>query len=204
MCFSLIAAIAVIEFIVMGDLICISSLSNVANSSEVEASLINKYMKPHILIKAMRHHGLDLFPEFDSYAYVDGVLVKDVAAEDHLYQCMAVVSSAFNFQWSRWNLLAGRDRMVYQMRQRLHGSASPGNYSMVLTTPTKSIRIDCTEVSPNYTEDPVMEFEYYADLVNLVKGIATDAGIKIINQSSPHYVETVRILLSSVRPLSFS
>lgn len=38
---------------------------------------------------------------------------------------MAVVSSAFNFQWSRWNLLAGRDRMVYQMRQRLHGSASP-------------------------------------------------------------------------------
>lgn len=37
-------------------------------------------------MQAMRHHGLDLFPEFDSYAYVDGVLVKDVAAEDHLYQ----------------------------------------------------------------------------------------------------------------------
>jgi len=34
----------------------------------------------------MRFHGLDLFPEIDSYAYVDGVLVKHFEAEDHLYQ----------------------------------------------------------------------------------------------------------------------
>lgn len=30
---------------------------------------------------------------------------------------------------------------------------------MVLTTPRKCVRIDCTEVSPNYTETPVEEFE---------------------------------------------
>jgi hypothetical protein len=40
------------------------------------------------------------------------------------YRCMALVSSAFNFQWSRWNLLAGRQKMIYQMRER-HGASTP-------------------------------------------------------------------------------
>jgi hypothetical protein len=50
--FSLTAAIAVVDFIVMGDLICVSALSNVTNSGEVEKALVDKYMKPKQLIKA--------------------------------------------------------------------------------------------------------------------------------------------------------
>ena len=38
------------------------------------------------LMKALRYHGLDVFPELDSYAYVDGILLKHIATEEHLYQ----------------------------------------------------------------------------------------------------------------------
>jgi hypothetical protein len=34
----------------------------------------------------MRYHGLEVFPEFDSYAYMDRVLIKQYDIEDHLYQ----------------------------------------------------------------------------------------------------------------------
>ena len=37
-------------------------------------------------MKALRYHGLDVFPELDSYAYVDGILLKHIATEEHLYQ----------------------------------------------------------------------------------------------------------------------
>lgn len=34
-------------------MICVTSLTNVTNSSEVEAALVDKYMKPHNLIKVI-------------------------------------------------------------------------------------------------------------------------------------------------------
>lgn len=36
--------------------------------------------------------------------------------EKHLYYNMAQISGCFNFAWSRWNLQAGRRKIVLQMR----------------------------------------------------------------------------------------
>jgi hypothetical protein len=49
---------------------------------------------------------------------------------------MAIGAAAYNFHWSRWNLLAGRNKMVYQIRERLG-----------TTTPVTPIFLKATEVS---------------------------------------------------------
>jgi len=63
--------------------------------------------------------GVDLFPLHDAYCYIDGATPKHRAAEDHLYHCMALLSTSHSFSWSRWNLLAGRRNMVLQMKEFL-------------------------------------------------------------------------------------
>lgn len=63
--------------------------------------------------------GVDLFPLHDAYCYIDGATPKHRAAEDHLYHCMALLSTSYSFSWSRWNLLAGRRNLVLQMREFL-------------------------------------------------------------------------------------
>jgi hypothetical protein len=63
--------------------------------------------------------GVDLFPLHDAYCYIDGATPKHRAAEDHLYDCMALLSTSHSFSWSRWNLLAGRRNMVLQIKEFL-------------------------------------------------------------------------------------
>lgn len=63
--------------------------------------------------------GVDLFPLHDAYCYIDGATPKHRSAEDHLYHCMALMSTSHSFSWSRWNLLAGRRNMVLQMKEFL-------------------------------------------------------------------------------------
>jgi cancer susceptibility candidate protein 1 len=63
--------------------------------------------------------GVDLFPLHDACCYIDGATPKHRAAEDHLYHCMALLSTGHSFAWSRWNLLAGRCNMVLQMKETL-------------------------------------------------------------------------------------
>ncbi|PSN29537.1 hypothetical protein C0J52_25167, partial [Blattella germanica] len=71
------------------------------------------------IIKVLVNGGVDLFPAHDAYCYIDGATPKHRAAEDHLYHCMAMFSTIYNFCWSRWNLLAGRRNIVLQMREVL-------------------------------------------------------------------------------------
>lgn len=67
----------------------------------------------------MQTGGVDVFPPSDAFCYVEGAVPKHRVAEDHLYHCMAMVSTSYNFAWSRWNLLAGRRNMVLQMREAI-------------------------------------------------------------------------------------
>lgn len=65
----------------------------------------------------MRRAGVDIFPNFDAFCYIEGTCEKNWPMEKHLYYGMAEVGVCFNFTWSRWNLLAGRRRIVMQMRE---------------------------------------------------------------------------------------
>ena len=75
----------------------------------------------------MRRQGVDIFPDCDSHCYIEGLPLKDIQTERHLYHCMALTANSLNFTWSRWNLLSGYDKLIMQYREKLPGA--PGEKS---------------------------------------------------------------------------
>lgn len=110
---SITAATVIVEFIIRANQVCMNQLQN-ATSTALQ-DIVGIFYPPHQLIRKMRQGGIDLFPEHDAYLYVEGVTQKHYTAENHLYHCMALFSTTYNFSWSRWNLLAGRNNMVMQV-----------------------------------------------------------------------------------------
>ena len=50
-------------------------------------------MKLLDLIKEMRKQGVDIFPDHDSHCYIEGLPLKDIQTERHLYNCMALTAN---------------------------------------------------------------------------------------------------------------
>jgi hypothetical protein len=42
----------------------------------------------------MRQQGVDIFPDCDSHCYIEGLPLKDIATERHLYYCMALTANS--------------------------------------------------------------------------------------------------------------
>lgn len=103
----------------------------------------------------MRNCGADVFPEFDAFCYTEGTCEKHWPMERHLYYNMAQLSNSFNFAWSRWNLLAGRRRIVMQMREYKLNKPKQVQHSTLMVTPLKALYVDCTEVSQVFNEEGV-------------------------------------------------
>ena len=81
------------------------------------------------LAQEMRRQGVDIFPDCDSHCYIEGLPLKDIQTERHLYHCMALTANSLNFTWSRWNLLSGYDKLIMQYREKLPGA--PGEKLVV-------------------------------------------------------------------------
>lgn len=76
--------------------------------------------------------------------------------EFHLYYNMAQISLCYNFGWSRWNLLAGRRKIVLQIRETTASErVKMSDYSMLMVTPLKALLVNCTEVSQTFSEEGV-------------------------------------------------
>ncbi|XP_063604864.1 dynein axonemal intermediate chain 7 homolog, partial [Penaeus indicus] len=113
---TLIAAVVVADFTITEGQVCLANLQDGARTAL--SHLYGKNMKPGALIKTLQFYGINLFPDRDSYCYIDGLPTKHRPTEQHLYRCMALVAPAVHFAWSRWNLLAGKTKLVFQMKTK--------------------------------------------------------------------------------------
>ena len=52
----------------------------------------------------MRHQGVDIFPDCDSHCYIEGLPLKDIPTEKHLYYCMALTANALRFISTFFNI----------------------------------------------------------------------------------------------------
>ena len=66
--------------------------------------------------QTLQQYGINLFPDADTFCYMDGLPLKHRATELHTYFCMALMATSTSFSWSRWNLLAGKEKLVFQMK----------------------------------------------------------------------------------------
>uniref|UniRef100_A0A1B6E5H5 IC97/Casc1 N-terminal domain-containing protein n=1 Tax=Clastoptera arizonana TaxID=38151 RepID=A0A1B6E5H5_9HEMI len=198
---SITAATVIVEFIIRANEVCINQLQNATSSALQEHCGI--FYPPYKLVRILRQGGVDLFPQHDAYLYVEGVTPKHYIAENHLYNCMSLLCTTYNFSWSRWNLLAGRNNMIMQIREFLDRKRLP-NYSMLLVTPLKSIIVDCTEVSQAFTQQGVEGMKFYPDLYMLVSEHASSISKSKFKEIDLILSQTVYFMLSSVRMLSYS
>lgn len=68
----------------------------------------------------MQQVGCDLFPEADAASYLKGLAIKHPIAAKHLRECMALLSTAYTFAWSRWNATRDYRQIVLQLKE-VHG-----------------------------------------------------------------------------------
>lgn len=198
---SVTAATIIVEFIIRDNKVCLNSLQNASGNALQE--IVGIYFEPYKLIRTMQRGGADVFPEHDAFIYTEGITPKHWITENHVYQCMAILGTTYNFSWSRWNLLAGQRSIVMQIREFLDRKRLP-NYSMLLITPYRSLLVDCTEVSQAFSEKGIEGMEYYPDLYWLIQAHASETSKEKIEKVDLILVQTVYYMLVSTRVFSFS
>ncbi|XP_076668249.1 dynein axonemal intermediate chain 7 isoform X2 [Andrena cerasifolii] len=201
---SVTAATVQAEFIVRDDRVCLNSL--VGGASKPLKHILGDYTELETLIERMQQVGCDLFPEADAVSYLKGLAIKHPIAAKHLRECMALLSTAYTFAWSRWNATRDYRQIVLQLKE-VHGCvAKEGTNLTLLVTPSQTMRIRCTEISPEFSHLPLDESDakFYADLYQLAMDTA---GIKtrlLIKRIPFTVVSTVARLLERTNVVEMS
>lgn len=143
------------------------------NPNNILQDIVGVYLKLPKLRRIMRSCGADVFPEFDAFCYTEGTCEKHWPMERHLYYNIAQLSNCFNFAWSRWNLLAGRRKIILQMREYKLNKTKQASHSMLMVTPLKALYVDCTEVSQIFNEDGIegMKVKRFIEISCLILNI---------------------------------
>jgi hypothetical protein len=152
----------------------------------------------------MQSCGVDVFPAFDAFCYIESTCEKHWPMEKHLYFNMAELGVCFNFAWSRWNLAAGRRNIVLQMREYNFEKTKQKSHLMLHVTPLNAIFVDCTEVSQTFNEEGIENMKFYPDLFHLMKGTSSMAVKKKIGKAPQELVFALYELLIATRVVSFS
>lgn len=88
----------------------------------------------------LRHCGLDIFPAFDTFKYVEETTEKYWILERHIYYCMALVAFGYEMQTSKWNIRSGIRKIFFQLRE-IEGR----KFRIVYTDEWNSILLNCIE-----------------------------------------------------------
>ncbi|XP_037792261.1 axonemal 84 kDa protein-like [Penaeus monodon] len=199
---TLIAAVVVADFTITEGQVCLANLQDGARTAL--SHLYGKNMKPGALIKTLQFYGINLFPDRDSYCYIDGLPTKHRPTEQHLYRCMALVAPAVHFAWSRWNLLAGKTKLVFQMKtKKLVTDESQVGQPLVLVTPQRTCVLECTEISQSFSNNPEEPNKYYADLYQMVLGDLGSSVRQTVEAASPVFIHTIHSMLKSASVISY-
>ena len=165
--------------------------------------LQDKPMKLKDLIKEMRRQGVDIFPDYDSHCYIEGLPLKDIQTEQHLYHCMALTANSLNYTWSRWNLLSGYDKLIMQYREKLPG-APDVTHQVMLITPESTCVLECTEASQTFSDKPLEGSSTYADLYTLALDICPEEIHTQMGKAKAVFVNSVYEFLSCTKVLSYA
>ncbi len=165
--------------------------------------IADRPMLPKALVSALRAQGVDIFPDHDSHCYIEGLPLKDIQTERHLYRCMALTSNALGFAWSRWNLLSGYDKLIMQFREKAPGHKE-GPQQVVLITPQKTSVLECTEASQTFSDAPVEGYEHFYDLYLMAGDKCSPEVKEQLGKAKAVFVNTVFQFLSYAKVLSYA
>ncbi|XP_044763587.1 dynein axonemal intermediate chain 7-like [Coccinella septempunctata] len=200
--FQLTAAVLLFEFKIKDSSVTVLQFQNGPNNALKD--IVSKTFTIDKLARILREGGVDIFPDYDAFCYVEGSCEKHWPTEYMCYYNMAQLSICYNFAWSRWNASEGYRSIIMQMRIYNPEHHTQKSHSLVLVTPSRAAFINCAEVTPVFCKDPVEGSKFCCNLWYLMKATSTIYVRNKISEISRDTVHTVARMLNRTRILSFS
>ncbi|KAM9672443.1 dynein axonemal intermediate chain 7 isoform 4-T4 [Trichechus inunguis] len=174
-------------------------------NKEHESILKGRWMPPIPFIIALKEVGLNIFPTGHSHFYV---LINNKAplVELKAYRQMALLSSAFAFSWSKWNISCGSSKVVFQVKEHLNQELDTEypDWALLMFSGDRAQTLKISEYSETFSEALKEETEFHSTLYHMVKDFASGDAIEKIRSSNCQFVDCVCQMLLSTRLLSYS
>ncbi|XP_008581864.1 PREDICTED: protein CASC1 isoform X2 [Galeopterus variegatus] len=165
--------------------------------------LEGKWMPPVPFIIALKAAGLNIFPTGHSHFYVV-INHKVPLVEMKAYRQMALLSSAFAFGWSKWNLLCNSTKVVVKVREHLTKEPMNPDWDLLMFSGDRAQRLKIDEDSQTFSEALKEETEFHSTLYHMVKDFASEEAMEKVSSSDCQFIDCVCQMLLSTRLLSYS
>ncbi|XP_045867490.1 dynein axonemal intermediate chain 7 [Meles meles] len=180
-------------------------LASIELSNKKRFSILEgKWMTPISFICALKEAGLNIFPSEHSHFYVV-INYKDPLIEMKAYRQLALLSSAFAFGWSKWNIVCSSKKVIVKLKEHL--SEQPiqkPNWTLLMFSGDRAQRLKINENSETFSEALKEETEFHSTLYHMVKDFASQKAMGKIRSSSCQLIDSVCYMLLSTRVLSYS
>uniref|UniRef100_A0A8C4M4R1 Dynein axonemal intermediate chain 7 n=1 Tax=Equus asinus TaxID=9793 RepID=A0A8C4M4R1_EQUAS len=175
------------------------------NNKKHSSILEGRWMTPVSFITALKEAGLNIFPTRHSHFYVI-INYKVPLTEMKAYRQMALLSSAFAFGWSRWNMLCDSKKVVFKVREHLRKEEpiEDPNWALLMFSGDRAQRLKIDEYSDTFSEALKEETEFHSTLYHMVKDFASEEAMEKIRSSNDQFIDSVGHMLLLTRVLSYS
>ncbi|KAM6383690.1 dynein axonemal intermediate chain 7 isoform 3-T3 [Alca torda] len=195
-------AFATVQIQIKGHQCMLSSVA--VEEKHVLSHATGKWASPLDLRAVLKKAGVNIFPGEYSYKYVS-VNKKAPLAEVRAYQQMALVASAFAFAWSKWNLEAGQEKVVFKVSEHLKAdSIEDKDWSLYMFNGQKAQKLKITETSEAFSEELEEDTEFHSTLYHMLKDFASKEAIAKVEAASFLFIDVVYQLLLATRVLTYS
>ncbi|XP_049677849.1 dynein axonemal intermediate chain 7 isoform X11 [Accipiter gentilis] len=191
---------ATIQIQMKGNQCMLSSV--VVEEKDVLSYVTGKWLSPVDLRAVLKKAGVNIFPGAYSHKYVS-VNKKAPLAEVRAYQQMALVASAFAFAWSKWNLEAGQEQVVFKVSEHLKAD-SVKDWSLYMFNGQKAQKLKITETSEAFSEELEEDSEFHSTLYHMLKDFASKEAIDKVETANFLFIDVVYQLLLATRVLTYS
>ncbi|XP_074907573.1 dynein axonemal intermediate chain 7 isoform X13 [Buteo buteo] len=191
---------ATIQIQIKGNQCMLSSV--VVEEKDVLSYVTGKWLSPVDLRAVLKKAGVNIFPGAYSHKYVS-VNKKAPLAEVRAYQQMALVASAFAFAWSKWNLEAGQEQVVFKVSEHLKAD-SVKDWSLYMFNGQKAQNLKITESSEAFSEELEEDSEFHSTLYHMLKDFASKEAIDKVETANFLFIDVVYQLLLATRVLTYS
>ncbi|XP_025786205.1 protein CASC1 isoform X2 [Puma concolor] len=169
------------------------------------STLEGRWMTPISCILALKETGLNIFPTGHSHFYV-AINHKEPLVEIKAYRQLALLSSAFAFGWSKWNVECSSKKVIVKLREHLteEEPVQDPNWTLLMFSGDRAQRLKINENSETFSEALKEETEFHSTLYHLVKDFASKEAMEKIRSSKCQFIDSVCYMLLSTRLLSYS
>ncbi|XP_019307783.1 dynein axonemal intermediate chain 7 isoform X5 [Panthera pardus] len=169
------------------------------------STLEGRWMTPISFILALKETGLNIFPTGHSHFYVV-INRKEPLVEIKAYRQLALLTSAFAFGWSKWNVECGSKKVIVKLREHLTEEelVQDPNWTLLMFSGDRAQRLKINENSETFSEALKEETEFHSTLYHLVKDFASKEAMEKIRSSKCQFIDSVCYMLLSTRLLSYS